>query len=610
MPEETESLILEASVIDDFSRELNELQQSLGEIEATEEAVDPVDIDVTIAEALAKIEAFDKRLDQLDNKDVDVDIDTDTGMPEGFRGGGMAGGDEMADMMRFFEREDGIMPLGGRLSESEIDRRAENAIARARRIDIGTERENIVGQFATAGLRAGADEGTDLADLPDMGAGAVAGGVTGFGLDERRNGFRRWFDEAREGIGEAIDEFKSLRLSMGMLMNMLASLVPLIGIFVGALPAAIAGVGALGAAALAAAGALTAVGGLAIGAMLFEGGELNVREAQEQLRDLLDVMLESFAPLMEALKPVAEALFRNAEFMARDLAQHMNLLTRLTDEAGQAIRWMAGVLGPAVEDIILFGEAAMPIISMVAGGIASIDFFEIFADIIVETLPLLAQFTKSFVGLFPIIYQASLAFFSFANAILSTFNLLLGLVGAIPGGMQAIGSLISVIFIAVSASSLWSIATSNVALRVYELGVTIYEYTLGYIYSYIAGQYSAAAATLATAAAATVLLGVITFGLAPAITFLTSKLAGTHSQIGSAADEMKRFRKEADRVNTPNVGGPAEGDRGSYDRPGYGTTVVAPDKDTGNAVAATQSWRERSSETTPPGDVENRQHSG
>lgn len=580
MVEEVESLVLEASVVDDFSRTLDELSSELAGIAAQEEQVDPIEIDTHVASALAELEAVEQQLNRIDRKDVNVDIDTDRDIPA------------------MWAQDMGAIP--GTPNYDRVMRQTRNVDDDASILP--TSRRNDAGALNSAMRRAmfGTD---DVMDLPNMDA---AGGVVG----DRRGPFSRIFRNFRRDMSEAVGEFADLRLSMGILMNIMASLVPLLVVFVGALPSAIAGLGALAAAGLAAAGALAGVVGLGLGAMLFEGGELNVAEAQQHLQELLDTFLEAFGPLMEAMRPVAETLFREAEFLIRDMAVALEGLIDMTGDANAAIEWVADVMAAATAEAVAFAEAAMPVMSFIVGGLAGIDWFGIFADVIADTLPLLTEFAATIMRMAPVIYELSLGFFEVTNSIFLLFAVLWTLVDIFPGLAEAMGTVISLLLVAVTASALYSLATSTVISRVTGAIATLGSYAAATLIA-ISQTYGMAAAFLAAAAAAAAFYATITLGLS-LLTSAVGGAVGLQTEVGGAADEMRRFANQSRRANVPGQsrsgagGGPSYGGFGSSGS----TTVVAPDKETGNAVATSLSFNGEGSATTEQSDVENRQHSG
>lgn len=574
MAGEVDSLILEASVVDNFSRTLNELSKELAELEAQEEVVDPIRIDANTAKAIVKVEALEAALDDLDRKDIDIHTDVDT---DAMRA--QATTQRIARRGQRVLARDPDMPgpnLTG-ATDMDIDDRARAAIRRTRGRGGYGEFAETVAEAMTPGLPG----------EPDVG-------------------------EGRSRLRRAVNEFEDMKLSMGFLMNIFANLVPLLGVFIGALPAAIAGLGALAAAAFATAGALIAIPALGLGAMAFQGGELNVQELQEHVRALLDSTLEAFTPLMEALQPLAVDMFRSLERLVRTLASDMQVALSITDELRGAFDWIAQTIGPLVQDTIQFAEAMWPVMSFIVGGISDIDWFTMFTEIIADTLPLLTQFSALMLKILSGIYDMSLGFFQMANAVLAPLALFMWFIEVVPMLGQALGVFISVVLMAVSATGLLSIATSALMGRIYGLASAIFIASSEVLTKWIAAMTGYTISTWTAYAATAALLGVLTFGLAPVLGTLSARFMGVNNQLSTMSGHMDKISRESRRVGNFGggfSGGVAQaGGSGSYKSVGS-TTIIAPDKETGNAAAHTNSWIAGGSATTDKKNVESRHHS-
>lgn len=551
MPDEFDSLILQASVLDDFSDTLNELARNLAEIAALEKQVFPIDGEVHIAEALGDIEILEARLRSLDREDIDIDVDVDKSDAAVAQG-----------MAWLFGGGDG---------------------------DVGGGR----GGAGTAAAR------------------GVGGGLRGiFGGLDNIDG------EPLRRISQELDNFSKARLTMGMVMNVLAALIPLLVVFVGALPAAIGGLGALAAAAFAAAGALAAVGGLGIAAMAFQGGELNVGELQRQIRDLLQTTLESFQPLMEALEPVARGMFQQAAFAIRDIAMRMRVLLQLTDEFNDVIQGVAQSVGPFLQEMVIFAEAVMPTLSLISGGIASLDWFGIFAGAIVDTLPLLVEFTGHMMEILPALFELSLGFFHVTNAVMFAFTAFWNFIGVIDTLLfgelfpfiEFLGIIVSWILVAVTATSLWSIATGALASRISALVlVALKEFTI-MLQAAIAHMTGYTIATWQAYVATAALIGVLTLGLAPVLSAISEHFFGIDTSVKNATSSLKEFSRRQNRIGGMQLGmGSGQGYGSAGPQYPSATTVVAPDQETGNALANSIGWKEQ--KRAEQNNVENRWHS-
>lgn len=596
MADEVDSLILEASVVDDFSDELDELETSLLEVEGTGEAVNPIDMDVQIGDALADIELIKQRLRSIQDE-VNVDVDTEWEQAQIF-GNMEADKGQMWEMFNFHENSRQTPTGGIWLPDREQGGNPFNLP------DVGTADRG--GNFRAApGLLAEGASGDVAKDLVQAQARAAAS----MGGESR-------FDPLRD----AIDDFKDLRLSMGFFMNILASLIPLLGVFVGALPAAIGGVMALAGAAIAAAGALYGLVGLGLLGMATTGGEFDFDKLRTEIQGLIDTFLSAFTPIADGIAPLMRDAFVGMEEVMFDVAMRMRQITSLTDDARGAMNGLFNVIGPALEQTVIFADTVMPLLMSMIAQLGDINLFGIMADMIAETVPLLWYMFSAIGRALPAIYELSRSFLVVATALTGVFSGFMQLLNVVPFLAEGFGLLIGLTLTAVTASALYSLAMSSVASRVLAVAAGVYKALIPSLYSAIAAEYSALTATLALTAGVSLLLGVLTFGLAPMLGSISSQFNILGDNISGAADELKNFDQISRRTSMPSGGnfqstaqnGPKYSKPTSAYTQGSGNssvqnTVVAPDKETGNAVANTLAFTQGKSKTD--GDqVSDRQH--
>jgi hypothetical protein len=108
----------------------------------------------------------------------------------------------------------------------------------------------------------------------------------------------------------------------------------------------------------------------------------------------------------------------------------------------------------------------------------------------------------------------------------------------------------------------------------------------------IGAQAAATVSTYALYAAYLALIGALTFGLGAAIAGITSKFSTMNAKIESATDSLRAFGAVGNSIDGMDVGmstATASTQNGAQQQRGYGSardvTVVAPDKETGNAIA-------------------------
>lgn len=588
MADEVDSLILEASVLDDFSENLDDLEEQLLKIQGQHEQMNPLDVDAAVAEAIGDLQAL-KAVQSSIDENMTVDVDTEWEQKQIF--GNLETDKET--MWQLF----GIQTGEGLWQDNPFEGPEWEAGTRDRH-----------GNFnAAPGLWAEGAGGDVAKDLVQ--AQRDAWDMDGPG------------DSRFKPLTDAIEQFKDLRLSMGLFMNILASLIPLVGVFVGALPAAIGGIAALGAAALAAAAGLYGLVGLGLLGMATTGGEFNFAKLQARIQEVLDSFLSAFAPIGDSLEPLMEDIFTNLEMLFFDVAMRMRQLMSLTDEARRGMNMLMGAIGPTLEQTVMLAEAALPLLLTVAQKLGEIDIFNIIADLIAETAPLIFYMASAIGRSLPAIYNLSRGFLTVSAALVGVFSGMVQLLNVVPFLAEGFGILIGLTLTAITASALYSLAMSSVATRVLAVAAGLFQSLIPGLYSTIAAEYGATVATLSLASAAALLLGILTFGLAPMLAGISSHFSILGDDISTATDELRSFSRMSRRTSMSGLGGSVDGMGGgpSYSKPtsaytqgSSGTnvqnTVVAPDKETGNAVANTLGFMQRSSSKTDGDQVSDRQH--
>jgi len=568
MAGEIENLIVSASVLDDFSDTLDEFEQDLYKLDGVAESIFPIDAEMRIGEALRDIAKLKAALGTIDD-DVDVDAD----MNSLLRG--------EADELNIFDQPGGQMGRRDALGIFQGARNRPSSASEWRRILFG----------------AGA-AGVDLGDLPAFGVG---GPFMGEERDQRGLGGR---------LRELARDFSRLKFTMGGFMTLLANLAPLLGVFVGALPAAIAGVAALGAAAIAAAGALYGVLGLGVMGLATTGGEWDFDRLRNRVQGLIDDFLMAFSPLADAFIPIMEEGITMLSQLFFDVARSAQLALSLTDDLRWLMRFVADAAPGATAGLAAFAEAAMPFMQAMINELAAIDWFRLFADIIAETAPFLVSMTAAIGRALPAIYNMSIGFLAMATALIEVVTRIIQLIGLHPLLARGFGLLISIILVAVAVTGLYTVAMGSVFTQAIRLAAQALPALIIELHSLIAAKIGATLATITLTAAIAGLLGLVTFGIIPAISTAAGGFGTLSGNIMSATEAMRQFNREGARVSGFSPGATASGAGGPrYSRPGS-ATVVAPDKETGNAVANRLSFGERTSDTVSSSDDANNLHSG
>ena len=340
-----------------------------------------------------------------------------------------------------------------------------------------------------------------------------------------------------------------LAISMSNLHNVLATLIPMLLVYVGALPAAIGGVVALGAAAVSAAAALAALGGLSFyGLALIEGDG----DAMAGLSDIADQIqsdfADAFAPLARDLAPLAEDAVAGLGEMFQILASHGDILTGLTDEARDFGRFMQEyIVGTAVA-MGQFADAAAPMLGIFAGIIERADLLQASAGFLAETLPELLAFGSALADIVVNIMQLSVGFLTTATYITQFIDALLFVISGFGMFEKEVGAVIGALLALITVSSmLYKLVTSQLIVAVYGAIMSLYEMGVASAFAAAKQQILAAANTVASlsflqlAAAVAVAIGglAVLLGLGA---LLSSQFLNTSSAIDEATDSLREFK--------------------------------------------------------------------
>lgn len=373
----------------------------------------------------------------------------------------------------------------------------------------------------------------------------------------RAGGPRQAFRDLARTIRESDGIFSGLNLRMTDFYDVLASLLPLLLTFVGALPAAITGILTLGTAALAAAGALGGIGALAFGGLAKQRGATIGEGFQDILKEVKSDFLDAFSPLMESFTPLARDAIEGLEELFDTIAAQGHVLQQLRDDARAFGGFIMDFVPPLLASLGNLAEAFSPIFGAFAEWLKGADIIAGFAQVTRRALPSLLHLTGALVGLLPLIVDMSLGFLHVSSSILTAitaFTKLLGLFSPILNALgltgELLGGLAGTFLVLTSVIALTTkVAATWAALLQSQVVVAIGEAIVS-LHGYIAAEIGATWATLGLASATAVLLGILTFGLAPILGSITSQWFGVSESIRDATSALKKF----DRLNS-GVGG-------------------------------------------------------
>lgn len=608
-----ERLVLEASVVDDFTDTLNDLSEQLLEVDRlASQTVENIHADVEIDEALRDLGTLEGAMEAVDD-DVDIgastDLDAGTAMASGGGatadgGGGSSGVLGADDLDRFREAfgeafdpsavfsdrqpQRGIDLLGGGVGDF-IDQ--DEALSQILDGDLDVD---VLEDFA------GLDPDDTLDALDELQEAGVTNLPTGL-----------------------TDRFRNLELKMGDFFRIFAALIPLLAVFIGALPAAISGIVALGGAALAAAGALAGVGGLALlSGVLTQSGEVDATQLTERIEELFDEATAELGPVAQQYAPLLDESFQTIEDTIAGIADRADVFRRVVGDAEGALQYLEETVPVAMADIVRFGDAAMPIIAGVIREAGNMGILRGLADLIVRLTPLLATMTKFFIGALPAVIQLSEGFLKVATVIGGVIYAVGWLIDVVPYAGQAIGLVTGALLTLVSVTALYTVATSGAMAAVLGLTKSILGVAAAFIGKYTWGvflatveTYGLTTALYGAAVAAGVLIGVLTLGLGVVLPKISGGFTDLSSDIDTATSSLESFASASDSLDGTQVGvnggmgaTGTRGQSGGYQDASQ-ITVVAGDKETGNAVANQLAFSSIGGQLTES-NVADRRHDG
>lgn len=398
----------------------------------------------------------------------------------------------------------------------------------------------------------------------------------GDGMVSLRRRLRRLRDKFRD-LTESVRNFD---LRMTDIHNALARLVPLLLLFIGVIPTAVAALTALATAAITAAGALAAIGGLGLmGAAAGRGEMPSGEDIQEELSEIRDMFFEAFAPLAEALAPVFEDAMDGLERFFEAIAAEGDALMGLVDEmrafGGFVMEFFPGFLRTLSATL----EALAPIFGQI-GSFIQDNFQNIMRDLVritLEAAPALGKLARQIGSLLMTLAEMGVGFAIVSTVVLDVLGLIgdlfraLGLtneqIGLIIASILAFASAIllartAVIKFAagaiksaiVSTYQFWvALLSANSALS-YLAGTSIVQAVLGFksfVASVLTGSVSLqtlTASALSATGAVAALMTVLTLGAAVAVAGVALSIASNFFTMADSIDQATSSLEDFNRV--------------------------------------------------------------
>lgn len=493
---ELESLSIVIDVIEQFEKELDLLLFKLGEVETAAQAVDPIRIDVEVNDA-GQLEMLAAQLFALEGADLSGFGDVVTGTKRVNRSGG-----------------------GGtaRFSRNQFER---------------------INNLLTAQM---AQMGRVIRDLnANMGD---------FGDSMRHT---------MSAADKAADSFELSNLRMSDLHNALAKVMPLLFVMIGSLPAIIAGLVAVAAAAFSAAAALAAITGFgALGAAMARGDGDIGEGFTDILEEIQDDFMDAFSPLARRLEPVFESFVEGLGRMFQEIANMENVLFNVVDEARSAGSFLSDFLVGTIEAMGRMADAFGPVFGMIGEALEDMDLLRNLTQFMADILPEMVMFVGVVADMIVSLVKMSEGFLLVTAGILGTLNAFFSLIEVLPITKKQFGVLLASVLTLVSGMLILNSAIIPATISaLFGLGKSLLAAVVAFT-DYTAAAFFSAAGSLAAAKAILVLVGALTLGIGALVaavgitSALGNSFGGLSTDIDSATDSLRSFRKEQNRMSGRN----------------------------------------------------------
>lgn len=397
-------------------------------------------------------------------------------------------------------------------------------------------------------------------------AGAGAGGPAGFRrgqLEEVGHAFAdasfahlRGVQDpmARGRPGEITTRQSIFNLKMRDINNALAKFLPLMLVFQGSMPAAIAGMLGLAAAAATAAGALVSLAGLGFLGIVGQraGGAPDFDAFQDVMEDIRDMFLDAFMPLANRLVPFMTRALDGLGMLFEDVARAMHGILDMRQDARAFGRWIQRNLPEMIEQLLEMSMAFMPIFRAVGRFIEQTDLVHALADATEAVLPQLAALVQELIIAAPLILGISQGMLKVTTNIAQLLGVFTRLFNIIPGGAEVMGQMIGImmttftviaVFNALVTFRLIPAIASWGAWGLKQAGAALVA--VGALKAETVAKFIATAATWKLVIAAIALVSIVTLGIG-AILGITGALIGSATAADQASKALGDFNSELD----------------------------------------------------------------
>lgn len=471
----------------------------------------------------------------------------------------------------------------------------------------------------------------------EINARSVAGALTpgGGGGDDGGGLLDTMFDLVGS-LKQTVRNMDDFKVRMSDIHNLLAGFVPILLVFIGVIPTAVAALVTLAGAAIAAAASFLAIGGLGALGFAMQDGQFDMERLQEAMSQIRDAFLEAFAPLAERLQPLFEDALDGLEMFFQAIANQGDALVALTDEARSFGRFLTDFVPSALRTLAGLVEALAPVFGEL-GEFLQNNFNSIvreFVQITLEALPALISLALNLAEVLRFLTRLGVGFAVVAKVALDVLGIISALYNLFGITDEQLGVLVGTVFALISALAITNFllnsfvatalagaitgmirfmtATALASTQMTLFGSVTLANAIGSLVSFVASLITSAGALLgfsisaytATAAAAAFLtvisLGALA-GLAALALSVSSQFLNVADSIDSATSSMKDFNRVSGRGGdgfnpyggAPSSGAGRAGSTTGVSRGGGGTTInveTTGDKEEDNSNVNKIAW--------------------
>jgi hypothetical protein len=576
-----ERLELDVTVTGDFDdlevlgQQLEDVDREITQAGSGEDTVG-IDVDARTTEAMVELEAINQQITRID--DATVDVDTDVSDPDILDADTRVGEEGIVASFHETEVPDANVDDGfrGLFDDAEdFDNPGETRVFSpdaheqldgVREVDI--DGATVYLDDKLSGVRSGNVPGISGGGHGGGGGGGVSADGDGGGMPRRGERFAsfgdlgtNWREQAVAAPPVDYRDATNVRRQGGLFTNLkrdisqlqftarsfhqaMAAVIPLFGVFVGALPSAIAALGGLATAAIGAVGALGAIGGLgAVGFSLQESGEVSMKPITERLDEIGDTFFDAFEPLAREFAPVFRYALDSLEQMAGPLADASSALTAFTDDFRGAVDFISGSIPSLVGGMLEFADAAMPVLSEFFSALANSDILGVLASHLDQALIPLYAMANGFAQIIPAILKISQGFLIVAGSITYFLGLVSRLINTFPFLAEMIGLASGAFLTLIAYVSISSLVTGGLIGKAYALAATMGGRVVSAVGKAVTAMLGYTATTWQAYFATAALVGVLTLGLGVLLPKIIDHFDILGSNIGDAQSKLEEFEK-------------------------------------------------------------------